>query len=85
MNGGSYILSAAAAGLAMSLVMSAAWLIQQRTAKTSWIDVCWTLGTGLTGVFLSILQDGLREIHRAAKFLLPQSRLSGQAGWGGTS
>jgi steroid 5-alpha reductase family enzyme len=83
MDGGSYILCVVAAGLAMSLVMSAAWLIQKRTAKTSWIDVCWTLGTGLTGVFLSIFQDGLREIPSGRQVLVAAiaALWSGRLGW----
>ena len=51
--------------------------------KTSWIDVCWTLGTGLTGVFLAIVQDGLRGIPSGRQILVAAiaALWSGRLGW----
>ena len=38
-----------AQGLAMSLVMAGAWVVQRRTGNSGWIDVTWTFGVGVIG------------------------------------
>ena len=38
-----------AMSLALSLIMMAAWLIQQRSGNSGWVDTIWTFGIGLTG------------------------------------
>lgn len=45
--------------LAMSLVMTAAWLWQRRSQNASIVDVAWTLGTGGLGVTYAFLAEGL--------------------------
>ena len=37
-------------GVALSLIMSAAWVVQQRTGNSGWIDAVWTFGLGAVGV-----------------------------------
>jgi steroid 5-alpha reductase family enzyme len=41
--------------VALSAVMTVAWLIQRRTGHTAWIDVCWTFGTGAVAVVASLV------------------------------
>jgi steroid 5-alpha reductase family enzyme len=38
-----------AAGCGLSAVMAAAWLLQQRTGRSGWVDVSWSLGVGAVG------------------------------------
>lgn len=49
-------LAAVAAGL--SVTMAAAFLIQQRTGNSGWIDACWTFGVGLVGLVASLPLNG---------------------------
>jgi steroid 5-alpha reductase family enzyme len=42
-----------AAGL--SLVMSLAWVIEQRTGNSGWIDTVWTFGLGIVGIASALL------------------------------
>jgi steroid 5-alpha reductase family enzyme len=41
----------ALAGIALSLsiLMAIAWLVQQRTGNSGWVDTIWTFSVGLTG------------------------------------
>lgn len=41
--------------LELSAIMTTAWYIQRRTGATGWIDVCWTLGTGLVACLASLV------------------------------
>ena len=31
---------------ALSLIMASAWYVQQKSGKTGWVDVTWSLGVG---------------------------------------
>src|SRR5258708_37211635 len=35
--------------LALSLLMTIAWLVQQRTGNSGWVDTIWTFSVGMTG------------------------------------
>ncbi len=54
------------------VVMSLAWLVERRTGNSGWIDVAWSLGTGLGGVTFACASGGdmaplgLRQIVVAA-------------------
>jgi steroid 5-alpha reductase family enzyme len=52
---GLLILSAAAIAVALSVIMSAAWLIRARTGNSGWVDTVWTAGIGLVGIGASLL------------------------------
>lgn len=51
------------AGLALSLIMALAWVIQQRSGNSGWIDACWTFGTGLVAAGLALAP---LAVHSAA-------------------
>jgi steroid 5-alpha reductase family enzyme len=36
---------------ALSIIMALAWLSQQKSGNSGWVDVSWSLGVGLTAVF----------------------------------
>jgi steroid 5-alpha reductase family enzyme len=38
------ILSLAAITVALSVIMSGAWLIRERTGNSGWVDTTWTVG-----------------------------------------
>jgi steroid 5-alpha reductase family enzyme len=40
---------------ALSLIMTLAWLTQQRSGNSGWVDVSWSLGVGVTAVFAALL------------------------------
>ncbi|MEZ5856271.1 MAG: hypothetical protein R3D67_16520 [Hyphomicrobiaceae bacterium] len=47
MDGSSLIALGGAQWLALALIMACAWLVQQRTGNSGWVDAFWTFGTGL--------------------------------------
>ena len=49
------ILLVALAGIALSLLMTAAWTLQRRTGNTGWVDVVWSFGVGGVGFVGSLL------------------------------
>lgn len=40
---------------ALSLIMVSAWLIQQRTGNSGWVDTTWTFGLGFVGVAAALV------------------------------
>ncbi|BAM87229.1 hypothetical protein S58_12190 [Bradyrhizobium oligotrophicum S58] len=44
-----YLQALLALGLALSLLMTMAWLVQQRTGNSGWVDTIWTFSVGLVG------------------------------------
>jgi steroid 5-alpha reductase family enzyme len=44
-----YLEALAAIALSLSILMAAAWLIQQRTGNSGWVDTIWTFSLGLVG------------------------------------
>ena len=45
----SYLGALAAIAAALSVLMAGAWLVQQRTGNSGWVDTIWTFSLGLTG------------------------------------
>ncbi|HJZ19972.1 MAG TPA: hypothetical protein VJ226_03390, partial [Bradyrhizobium sp.] len=45
----SYLEAIAAIAVALSVLMAGAWLVQQRTGNSGWVDTIWTFALGLTG------------------------------------
>lgn len=46
---------------ALSIVMASAWLIQQRTGNSGWVDVVWTFGLGGLGIAAALTPIGTSE------------------------
>jgi steroid 5-alpha reductase family enzyme len=44
-----------AIAVALSLVMSFAWVVEQRTGNSGWIDTIWTFGLGAVGIACALL------------------------------
>lgn len=54
MTAGILVLIAAAAAVFMCAAMAFAWLVQQRTGQSGWVDACWSFATGIAGVAASL-------------------------------
>ena len=44
-----YLEALAAVALSLSLLMAGAWMVQQRTGNSGWVDTIWTFSLGLVG------------------------------------
>jgi steroid 5-alpha reductase family enzyme len=44
-----YLGAIAAIALSLSLLMAGAWMVQQRTGNSGWVDTIWTFSLGLVG------------------------------------
>ena len=44
-----YLEALAAIALALSVLMAGAWMVQQRTGNSGWVDTIWTFAVGLVG------------------------------------
>jgi steroid 5-alpha reductase family enzyme len=44
-----YLWAVAAIALSLSVLMAGAWMVQQRTGNSGWVDTVWTLSIGLVG------------------------------------
>lgn len=45
----SYLVALLAIAASLSILMMAAWLVQQRTGNSGWVDTIWTFAVGLVG------------------------------------
>ena len=45
----SYLVALAAMALSLSILMAGAWVVQQRTGNSGWVDTIWTFSVGLVG------------------------------------
>jgi steroid 5-alpha reductase family enzyme len=45
----SYLYALIAIVMALSILMAGAWLAQQRTRNSGWVDTIWTFSLGLVG------------------------------------
>jgi steroid 5-alpha reductase family enzyme len=52
---GFLVLSLAVIAVALSVIMSGAWLIRERTGNSGWVDTTWTVGLGLVGIGAALL------------------------------
>lgn len=46
---GSFLLGLVGIALALSVLMAGAWVVQQKTGNSGWVDTIWTFSLGLTG------------------------------------
>ena len=49
-----YLAAAAAIALSLSILMAGAWVVQQRTGNSGWVDTIWTFSVGLVGAASSL-------------------------------
>jgi len=75
-----FVIALIGVAVSLSLIMSCAWLIQQRTGNSGWVDTIWTAGVGLVALSSALLPlagDGLhaRQILVAVLAALWASRL----------
>lgn len=54
MSAPAFFIALSTVSLALSAAMSVAWLVQQRTGNSGWIDTTWTFGLGLVGLGCAI-------------------------------
>lgn len=47
-----------AISVALSAILTTAWLIQQRSGNSGWVDTIWTFGVGLTGAVAALAPTG---------------------------
>ena len=51
--------------IGISLIMALAWFIQRQAKNAGWVDVVWSIGTGLLGIFFALAPisagDGLNQ------------------------
>src|ERR1700731_3834213 len=45
----SYLVALVAIALSLSVLMAGAWVVQQRTGNSGWLDTIWTFSIGLVG------------------------------------
>jgi steroid 5-alpha reductase family enzyme len=53
-----YLEALAAIAVALSVLMAGAWLVQQRTGNSGWVDTIWTFSLGLVGAGSALLPVG---------------------------
>jgi steroid 5-alpha reductase family enzyme len=44
-----YLKALAAIAVSLSVLMAGAWVVQQRTGNSGWVDTIWTFSLGLVG------------------------------------
>ena len=44
-----YLEALAGIAMALSILMAGAWMVQQRTGNSGWVDTIWTFSLGLVG------------------------------------
>lgn len=50
-----FVLAVTVQSLALSAIMSGAWVAQQRTGNSGWVDAIWTFGLGLVGTLSAVM------------------------------
>ena len=49
-----YLEALAAIALSLSVLMAGAWMVQQRTGNSGWVDTIWTCSVGAVGVAVAL-------------------------------
>ena len=47
--------------VALSAIMAGAWIVQQKSGNSGWVDTIWTFGLGLVGVIAAFAPSGFSE------------------------
>jgi steroid 5-alpha reductase family enzyme len=64
----SYLAALAAMTLALSVLMMGAWVVQQRTGNSGWVDAIWTFSVGLVGADTALWMRRWRFLATAGFF-----------------
>ena len=72
----------AAIALSLSVLMAGAWLVQQRTGNSGWVDTIWTFSLGLVGAGQRAVAGGGRGAERRGNGWSRPWWRSGRSGWG---
>jgi steroid 5-alpha reductase family enzyme len=64
-----FLIALAAMAAALCALMAVAWLIQQRTGNSGWVDTTWTFSTGLVGAVAALWPFGINTLA-ARQFLV---------------
>ena len=51
----SFIIALLSIAVALCAIMAAAWMVQQRTGNSGWVDTIWTFGLGAVGMVASLV------------------------------
>jgi steroid 5-alpha reductase family enzyme len=57
-----FVIALAAMAAALCTLMAAAWMIQQRTGNSGWVDTIWTFATGYVGVVAALWPFGANAL-----------------------
>ena len=66
-----YLWALAAIALSLSILMAGAWLVQQRTGNSGWVDTIWTLSLGLVGAGAALWPWRAFRLIRGSGLWLP--------------
>jgi steroid 5-alpha reductase family enzyme len=61
MSGSTFLIAVLLQSIALSAIMAGAWVVQQRTGNSGWVDTIWTFGLGLVGVIGAFVPLGSSE------------------------
>jgi steroid 5-alpha reductase family enzyme len=56
--------------LALSIVMAGAWLVQQRTHNSGWVDTIWTFGLGFVGAVAAVTPISASDLPNGRQWLV---------------
>jgi len=62
--------------LSLSFLMAGAWMVQQRTGNSGWVDTIWTFSLGLVGAGSALWPVASREPNASERYRDYQSRTS---------
>jgi steroid 5-alpha reductase family enzyme len=55
MTGGTVLIAIAVIAATLSIIMGLAWVVQQRTGNSGWVDTTWSFGVGLVGFVVALV------------------------------
>src|SRR5687767_7619728 len=50
----SFVIALFAIAIALCALMAVAWIVQQRTGNSGWVDTIWTFSVGLVGIIAAL-------------------------------
>ena len=68
-----YLEAPAAIAVSLCVLMAFAWVVQQRTGNSGWLDPIWTFSLGLAGAGSASVRRGCRRHRIRPVRVIPQS------------